>query len=292
MKREEEIPQRLVIRNSKISFSDLFYVGIFVFSIYLVFDIGFHITSLIFLATAGFIVWKLIQRLKDDKEQIVIDKNGIALNYDNDKLIKWENIKFAYIKQTVVGAGKSSRIIDWFHIETTSEEFTIKMSDFSFNSAQLTQCVNYFSGREIGHISHKLTQRTSNYFKDKTFADNAYHVFKTSYKRQMNLGIVVLFSLIAVAIYCQVKIDFPYVFAIGWTLTVLIIAIGGVYDSKKLRNNDFFVGLDDKTYEKVINEYGKEFGYSTSNKKNVGYSIFLFLSVLLVFGISYILSKQ
>ena len=291
MKRGQEIPKRLVIRNSKLGFSDLFYIGVFLFLLYLIFQVNeIGISLILFIAMTGFVVLKVVQRLKDDAEQIVIDENGITLNCNNRKLIEWENIKFAYIKQTIVGVGKSSRVIDWFHIETTREKITVKMSDFSFNSSLLTKCINYFSGREIGHISNKLTQRTSNLFKDKILANNAYHIFNTYYKRQMNLGIIVLFSLIAITIYCQVVIDFPYIFAIGWTVTVLIVTIWGIYDSKKLRNHNFFRDLDDKTYEKVINEYGKEFEYST--KKGVGYSIFLFFSVLLVFGVSYILSKQ
>lgn len=292
MKIKQEIPKRLVIKNSKFSFPNLFYIGIFIFSIYLVIEIGFNIESLVFLATAGFIVWKLVQRLKDDTEQIVIDENGITLNYDNNKLIKWKDIKFAYIKQTVVGIGKSSRLIDWFHIETTNEEFTVKMNDFSFSSSLLTQCINHFSGREIGHISNKLIQRTSNLFKDKFFADNAYRIFNIHYKRQKNLGIIILFSLVAIAIYCQIRIDFPYVFAIGWTVTILILMIIGVYEDKKLRNHDFFIGLDDKSFEKVINEFGKEFEYKTSKTRDVVYSIILCLSVLIAFGVSYILSKQ
>jgi len=108
---------------------------------------------------AGFVVLTILQRLKDGTEQIVIDENGITLKHNNNELIKWENIKFAYIKQTVVGSGKSSRVIDWFYIETTSEEFTIKMSNFSYKPSLLTECINHYSGRKIGHISNKLNHR-------------------------------------------------------------------------------------------------------------------------------------
>lgn len=290
MKKEHVISQRLVIKNSRFRFSDLFYLGAFLFSMYLVIQADKIAVSLILLVVAtGFIVLKLMQRLRDDAEQIVIDENGITLNCNNNKLIEWDSIKFAYIKQTVVGIGKSSRIIDWFHIETANEEYTVKMSDFSFNSSLLTRYINYFSGREIGHISNKLSYKVSLLTKNKELANKMYADFNTAYKRQMNLVLFVLFILLAIVIFLQIKIDFPYIFATGWTFIILVFWILGIYNDKKLRNHEFFKDLDDKTYKKLINEYGKEFNYKSSRMQNIAGAIILFATVLIVFGVSYML---
>lgn len=291
MKNRHEIPERLVIRKSRFRFSDLLYIGGFLFFGHLIFQVDeINIILILFVAMLGFVVLTIIQRLKDDAEQIVIDKDGITLNCINKELIKWKSIKYAYIKRTVVGVGKSTRIKDWFHVETTSEKFTIEMSDFSFNSELLTQCINCFSGREIGCISNKLTQNASGLFKGKGLADDAYRIFNAYYKRQMILGTIIPLSLLTIAIYCQVRMDFPYVFAIGWTVTILTSVILGVYEDRKLRKHTLFIDLDDKSFKKVVSEFGKEFAYSTKN--SIVYIVFLGITILLVFGISYILSKQ
>ena len=287
MKKEIEIPKRLVIRNSKFGFSDLFYIGLFLFLLYIVIQIGELFISIVLLVViAGFVVIKIIQRLNDNTEQIVIDENGITLKHNNNDLIKWEKIKFAYIKQTVVGSGKSSRVIDWFHIETTREEFTVKMSDFSYKSSLLTECINYYSGRKIGHISNKLNYGVSQLLKNKKMTDELYPLFNNYFKRQYNLSILFLL-LVATFLFLQLFNSFPYVFAIGLIVSILILFFLGYSEEKRLYNQESLRNLDKKIIEKIK----KEFGYPTSEKNYIFYSVFIVLFIISTFVISYILSK-
>ncbi len=290
MKKKKETPRRLAIKNSTFRFSDLYYIGTLIFSIYAVDSIGFSIFTLILLLGTIFSVWKVIKRLIDNKEQIVIDENGIRLNFEDNELIEWKDVKFAYIKITVESSRKHHRNIYWFHIDTKNREFTIKMNDFSFNESLLIECINFHSGRNIGSIKAKLTEKASIFFKNKSDADKAYHIFNTYYKRQINLSIIIMFTLLSIAIYGQIIIDFPYVFAIGWTVTIIVLLILGLYEDKKLRNHDSFFELDDISFKKVINEFGKEFDYSIKN--NVLYIIILGVSAIIVFMISHFYSIQ
>ena len=292
MKKELEIPRRLVIKNSKFGLSDLFYIGLFLFLLYVVIQIGkLNISSIVLVAMAGFVVIKILQRLNDNTEQIVVDEHGITLQQNNNELIKWENINFAYIKQTVVGSGKSSRVIDWFHIETTSEEeFTVKMSNFSYKSSLLTECINHYSGRKIGHISNKLNYEVSHLLKNEKIADELYPLFNAYFKRQNNISIP--FVLLVVAfMFLQVFNSFPYIFAIGWSVSLLIGWICGYFEEERLHNQEPLRNLDKETIEKMKKEYGKEFGYPTSKKTVIFYYAFLGLFTIIVFVISYILSK-
>ena len=291
IRKEQEIPKRLVIKNSKFGFSDLFYIGLFLFLVYIAFQIEELIFSLILLiAMTGFVALKIVQRLKDDTEQIVIDENGITLKQNNNELITWKNIKFAYIKQTVVGSGKSSRVIDWFHIETTREEFTVKMSDFSYKPSFLTECINHFSGRKIGHISNKLNYGLSHLLKIEKLEDEVYPLFNTYFKRQQNVAIPFVL-LVVTAMFLQIAIKCPYVFAIGWSVCLLNLAIYAFCEEKKLRNQEPLRNLDNGTIEKIKKEYGKEFGYPTFEKKIIFYYTILGLFTIIVFVVSYILSK-
>ena len=94
MRKEQRIPKRLVIKKSKFGFSDLFFIGLFLFLVYIAFQKDELFVSLLVLtAISGFVVLKIVQQLKDDTEQIVIDENGITLKQNNNELIKWKNIK-------------------------------------------------------------------------------------------------------------------------------------------------------------------------------------------------------
>ena len=151
MKKVQEIPKRLIIKKTKFRSTDWYYLSAFLFSIFLVFLLGTNaVSQMLFIITLGIIVFKLIHRLRDNAEQIVVDENGITLGFKHKKLIKWDIINFAYIKQTVNRKKIFSRTTNCFHIETVSKEFTIEMRDFSYDPLLLTRCINYFSGREIG----------------------------------------------------------------------------------------------------------------------------------------------
>ena len=287
MRQEQEIPKRLVIKNSKFGFSDLFYLGLFLFLVYIAFQIEELIFSLIMLiAMTGFVALKIVQRLKDDTEQIVIDEDGITLKHINSPLIKWKNIKFAYIKQAV--SGKS--VVDRLYVETTSEELIIGMSDFSYNSSLLTRCINHYSGRKIGHISNKLNYGISHLLKDKKMLDELYPLFNAYFKRQQNIYIP-FFLLLAIFVFLQFVITFPYIFAIGWSVSIFILAICGFSEEKRLHNKEPLRNLDKETIKKISKEYGKEFGYPTSETFTIFAYAFLVLFTIVIFLVSYILSN-
>jgi hypothetical protein len=282
--------RRFVIKNSKFRISDLLYIGLFFSLINLFFQKDVISISLILLiAMTGLIVFKIMQRLNNNTEQIVIDENGITLNFNNTGLIEWKNIKFAYIKQKVVGTGKSTRVIDWFYIETAEEEFTVKMSDFSYDASSLAEYINHFSGREIGRISNKLKHNVSHLLKNKDFADEIELVFKTYFMQQKNIVYIWILLIVAAIILQSVMgLKFPYIFAIGWSITLLIGLITGINEEKKLYNHKSLINLDKETIKKLMDEYGKEFGHKSSTTATaIASYVFLGLITVIIFGFSY-----
>ena len=136
---ECEIPNRLVIKNSGFGVMDLFYIVLFLFLIYVVFlNENMTVSLILFVVICGCIVYLIIRRLKDKTEKIIIDKKGITLNCDSHKVfIQWDDVKYAYLKQTAVGVGKSTRVVERFHIETMNDEFIVKMNEFSYDPSLL-----------------------------------------------------------------------------------------------------------------------------------------------------------
>ncbi len=289
MKKEHENFRKIVIRKSRFRISDLFYIGTFLFFVYLVVVeaiISFFLILLCFLM--AFFVLRIIQRQRDVTEQIVVDENGITL-HQYSRLIEWDSIKYAYLKQKVIGLGHSTRVVESFHVETKNKEYTVSMDDLSYNPRLLAQSINYYSGREIGHISNKLNDKAFSLVKNKELAEKMYVIFSSFYKKQMNVSLLVLFVFLSVSIFLQIIVDFPYVFAIGWTLNLLVLIVWSWYAEKVFRNHELLKHLDDKTYEKLSNEYGRIFNHKSSKGQNVAGAIFLFITVLIVFVVSYMI---
>ena len=169
MEIESKIPDRLVIKKTKFRDYDFCYIVADMLVIVFVENVIIKLILLTFISVFAFYFIK--RRLNNDKEQIIIDKEGITLRCNkikciqwnnrikwNYRCIQWENIKYAYIKRTMepdTGFSRSLfRAVDWFYIETTKSKITVEMTDFSYKSSLLNQCINHFSGRIIGHVSN------------------------------------------------------------------------------------------------------------------------------------------
>ena len=81
MKRRGEIPDRLIIKNAKFGMMDLFYIIVFAGGLYGVSQIEKVTFSMVlFIIMLGVLPYSIIHRLKNDEDQIVINKEGITLS--------------------------------------------------------------------------------------------------------------------------------------------------------------------------------------------------------------------
>ena len=288
MGKESKIIDRLVIQKAKFREGDIGYILLTLAVIILVENI---ITKLILLATIFGFVFYIFKRRLNNKEQIVIDKEGITLRCnDINRSIQWKDIKHAYIKQTTVGALKVPTIIYRLHVETVHRRiYTVIMNGFSYKSSLLNQCINHFSGKKIGHISDKSTEVISLLLNDKDLADKTYLVFCDYLKRFNNIWMYSFLTLIPISLILVVILDFPHTFAIGGTVSYLILLILNICEENRLRNHRLFRDLDSKKFEKLINEYGKEFEYDTYTPKTR--LVILALIVIFMSVMSYMSSK-
>ena len=177
MKKEKKIPERLVIKKSKIRKEDIYHI---IFALLVIVFVENFILKLILLASISGVVFYIIKCRFNNKELIIIDKEGITLQCDNvrciqrnklykniqwkDRCIQWEDIKYAFISQTgafhysqyLYGRGYGYEIRKWFHVETTSSRLTVKFTDFSYNSSLVNRCINHFSGRKTQPTTSRL----------------------------------------------------------------------------------------------------------------------------------------
>ncbi len=288
----KEMIDRYIIKNATLRADDyVFFLSILILLFFIIKGQHSELIVVIFIGLLGFTTYKILKRLQDRSDKIIIDENGIKI-CETDNLIKWSRIKYAYIKQKSEGVGRNTRVVDYFHIDTKEGEIRLRMSEFAYKLDLLVKAVEHYSGRNIGELTDLLDDKAKNIIGSNKNIDRISKTLTDFYKRQTYLALISLFTLIGISIYLQVNIDFPYVFAIGLVLTFGFIYLIGIYEENRLRNQPYICELDDKKYEALKKEYGKGNDVEMSKGKKIASIIFLIFIVVGVFGISYIFDKE
>jgi len=291
MKQNSETSDKFVIKNASLRIDDyVFFICVLILLYFIIKGQNSEFIVVVFLGLLGFTTYRIIKRLQDRSDKIIIDKYGIKLCETND-FINWSKIKYAYIKQKSEGVGRSARVVDYFHIDTKEGEIRVRMADFSYKQDLLVKAVESFSGRNIGELTDLLNDKAKKIIGNDRNIDRISKILTDFYKRQTYLALISLFTLIGISIYLQVKIDFPYVFAIGFTLTLGFIYLIGTFEEKRLRSQEFICELDDKKFKAIKKEYGQGFDVELSKGKKITMIIFLTAFTIGIFVISYFLDK-
>lgn len=292
MTHNKEMTDNYVIKNATLRADDyIFFLSVLILLFFIIKGQHSELIVVIFIGLLGFTTYRIIKRLQDRSDKVIIDKNGIKI-CATDNLIKWSKIKYAYIKQKSEGVGRSARVVDYFHIDTKDGEIRVRMDDFSYKQDLLVKAVEHFSGRNIGELTDLLGDKAKKIIGSSKNVDRISKTLTDFYKRQTYLALISLFTLIGISIYLQVSIDFPYVFAIGLVLTFGLIYLIGIYEENRLRNQPYICELDDKKYKALKKEYGKGNDVEMSKGKKIASIVFLIFIVIGVFGISYMFDKE
>ena len=288
MNRKPVFKDKLVIKNTLLKTGDYVFIPAFLVLLLIVLTNSYTIYSIIFLiAIAAYSAYRIIKRLKDRSDKIIIDKSGIMI-CDRNELIGWDKIKFAYIKQKSEGYGKSAQLIHYFHIKTISGEIVIDMRDFKFDKEILRQSVEHFSGRNIGDfadmVSAKLAKKIGNYEKARTIESKITRYIKNS----IRIGAIIFFVTFVIAIVLQVLHPFPYIIAIWLAALVFGISIFALYEKKYLKGRLGLSELSDSEFNTLMNDYSAEFDLNLSSRQTIFSYIFLIVIVVAVFIISYL----
>lgn len=287
-----ELTDKYVIRNAVLRLDDyVFFACVFILLYFIIEGENTGFSVIIFLGLIVYTTFRIFKRLQDRKDKIVIDKNGIKL-CDTNELINWQRVNYAYIKQKTEGYGKSARVVDYFHIDTNEGIIRVRMSDFSFNKELLVRAVEYFSGRNIGELTDLLNDKAKKIIGSDRNIDRISIILTDFYKRQNYLGLILLFSLIGISIYLQVTIDFSYVFAIGFTLTLGIMYLVGTLEEKRLKNQEYISELDDVKFKALKKEYGQGYDIEMSKGKKTVMLVFMIVVIITIFIISYLFDNK
>lgn len=292
MIQNREMTDKFIIRNASLRLDDyVFFICLLIFLYLIIAGHNSEIVVVVFLGLLGFTTYRIIKRLHDRSDKIIIDKKGIKLCDTND-FISWSKINYAYIKQKSEGVGRNSRVVDYFHIDTLDGEIRVRMTDFKFKHDLLVHAIEHFSGRNIGELTDLLRAKTKKIIGNDRDVERISKILTDFYKRQTYLALISIITLVGISFFLQLNIDFPYVFAIGFTLTLGIIYLIGILEEKRFRNQEYINEIDDKKYKALKKEYGQGYDVEMSKGKKIASMVFLILFVLGIFGLSYIFDKE
>ena len=292
MKQNFKLTDEYIIKNKNITVSESLLIIFFL--IFLFFMIEFEIEFIYIIICIGIVTYgmhKFLKRQFDRRAKIIINKNGIKLCKE-DKLIEWNIINYAYIKKEITSYGKDARSINYFYIETKNKIIDIDMSDYSFNKETIIKSVEYFSGRNIGEFEDLLNDNVKEIIGSKMNIDQISKICIDYIKRQKKLSIIQFLILFVISFILQLIIDFHYVFAIGFTLMIVIMFLVDRIEEKRLRNREYIKDLDDEKFKKVLIEYAKACNIDKSKSFEKKAMVLIILSTILIYIFSYLIGNQ
>lgn len=287
MNRQPEFKDRLIIKNATLRLDDYVFFACVLVILYFILtgnDTSFLI--ILFIGLLVFTTYRIIKRVNDRLDKIIIDKYGIMI-CERNELIRWSKIKFAYIKQKSEGVGRSATVIDYFHIKTVSGEIVVDMRDLIFNKKHLKQSVEHFSGRDIGDFTDMVSEKVAKIIGNDEKVKEIESKMSAYFKSQIKSSTVIFLGSFSIAIVLQFLISFPYIIAIWWAILVFGIIIYAIYEDKTLKNRLKLNELSDKKFNSIKKEYSAQYELNYSDRQTIFLYIFLVLTVFAVFGFSY-----
>lgn len=292
MNKQTEIPERLIIRNATFTINDLFYLGLMGACIYFIFEKGSGNSAFVwvFVALLLYTAWGIFKRLRDRSDKLIIDKAGILVCEQNE-FIPWSGINYAYIKKEVEGSGKNSKVVNYFHVDAKGKDFVVNMNNFSYNENLLVRTVEHFSGRNIGELEDKVNDQAKKMLGNTYDVDELSAVFKSFFRRQKVIGLLVFFIPMGSAFYLQFQTHFAYCIAIGLTVTILGIFLVEKLETDRLHNHQSLRGLDNDRFKEICREYAPLYNEDMSESRRKLNMIIVCVFGVAAYVITYFVSK-
>ncbi|KOH42764.1 hypothetical protein [Sunxiuqinia dokdonensis] len=287
MNRQFEFKDKLVLKNATLRLDDYaFLISALVFLYFILTGNSTGFLILLFIGLLVFTTFRIIKRVNDRSDKIIIDKYGIKLCEQNEQ-INWSKIKFAYLKQKTQGVGRSAKVVDYFHIETTDGEIAVDMRDLKFDKELLKQSVEHFSGRDIGDFTDKVTAKVFRIIGNDKKVKEIETKMSDYFKSQSKSAFLIVIGSFGLAIFLQLIISFPYIIASWWSILVFCIIIYAIYEDKTLKKRLKLNELSDRKFKTIKKEYGAQYDLNYSKIQTFLIYAFLIISVFAVFAISY-----
>jgi hypothetical protein len=235
---------------------------------------------LIPIAILLYLILLTIKRFVDQKPRLIIDEIGIK-DKRNQKIYTWENaseIEHNYYSSSfklLVKSKSSMDIIDLTYLNTSPKE--------------INEAIEFFSGNKILTGNNKFRKEVQQILKGNQNIDEIMLLFSNYKRKVLWIGLPILFGMPALSIYLQIKLSFPYVFAIGYLGAGIILFVFMLISEKRFKQKTEIQNLTEQEYKDVSIKY--ELKLPENKRRKILRYIFLALLIIGIIVISYFSSK-
>lgn len=228
-----------------------------------------------------YVTYSIINRLKDRKSGIVIDKYGIQLKSENKSFL-WEVINDAEVQDLSGG-----KII--LRLKTKSSHFQTDLSNFDTTSYKIEEAIVFFSNGKIKGRETKLYNSINDLVSDKENLEVIIDLFNKHKRKGLWVLTLIFFGGLALSIYFQVSYPFPFSFAIGWAAIIIVMYHFNKNAESTLRHSDKIRQLTDNQFNEIAIKFKLR---NKDDKQNKRFAmVFMVFMSIGIFIISYFLSR-
>jgi len=227
-----------------------------------------------------FLISLIIIRFIDRKPRLIIDETGIQ-DKRNQKVYSWENT--SDIENNFNSS--SFKLV----IKSKFSLYNIDLTNLNTSPKEINDAVEFFSGSKIRTGKNKFRKEVQRILKNNENTDEIMLLFSKYKRKILWIGLPILFGIPALSIYQQVKLSFPFVFAVGYLITGITLYVFIQIAEKKFKQKKEIQNLTEEEYKNISIKYELKIP-ENKRRKILGY-IFLVLLTIGIFVISHLASK-
>ena len=227
-----------------------------------------------------YLIFLIIKRLVDRKPRLIIDETGI-----HDKRIKkvytWQNTTDI---ETIFNSSSFKLLV-----KSKSSMDLINLTNLNTSPKEIDEAIEFFSGNKISAGKNKFRKEIQRILKDDQNIDEIMLLFSKYKRKALWIGLPILFGGVALSVYLQTKISFPYVFATGYMVTGIILSMSMRMTEKRFKRNTVINNLTEQEYKKISIKYELKIP-DNKRRRILGYILLAILTIG-IFVISYFVSR-
>lgn len=227
-----------------------------------------------------YLISLIIKRLFDRKPRLIIDETGIH-DKRSQKVYTWENT--TYIESNFNSS--SFKLL----VKSKSSIDNIDLTSLNTSPKEVEDAIEFFSGNKINTGKNKFRKEIQYILKDNQNINEIMLLFSKYKRKVIWFGLSVLFGIPALSIYLQFKLSFPYVFAIGYLVTGIILFAFMQITEKQFKRRTEIQNLTEQEYKYVSVKYELKIP-ENKKRKLLGYMLLIFLTMG-VFLVSYLAGR-
>ena len=227
-----------------------------------------------------FLISLVIKRLIDRNPRLIIDEIGIH-DRRKQKVYKWDSIR------DVEANFNSSRSFK-LTIKCKDTIENIDLTNLKTSPKEINESVAFFSNKKIKTGNDKFKMEIERILKNDDSVVEIMMLFSKYKSKILWIGLPLFFGGVALSIYLQTKLTFPYVFAFGFLMTGMILFAFLQLSEKRFKEKTEIQNLTEQEYRLISVKYEMKLP-ENKNRAIIGYIAFGVLMIG-IFIISYFAS--